>query len=484
MSQLSALLGVLQTHQGDELILETGQSPTFLKRGEALRLFLRAIPDDRHTMMLREVLTDEVRADLATTGRVKLEHHEPEHGRYEVHLSGPGGERMRFVHLPDDDDEPTAPVAVAPPANRPPPASAAPTVPAASAGPVASAGTAAPSALPDEPGEPTDTLANLLAYAAERRASDLHLATGGSPTLRLDGRLVPTGATVDDVAALLDGVVTPADHARLRQGTSIDRAVQLADGSRFRMNVYRHADGLAAAFRVLRPAPPPLGKLLLPVDLSWVTELPHGLVLFCGATGSGKSTTLASLLMERLRRRGGVLITLEDPIEYTLPAVDGALVRQREVGRHVESFARGLRDALREDPDVVLVGEMRDPASIQLALTAAETGHLVLASLHSRDAPSAVERIVDAYPPERQRQVRVQLADALRGVVAQQLLPRAGRKGRRPAVEVLRVNQAAAALIRDGKTPQLHSVMQTGRREGMMPMDRCVQELRAKGLVP
>jgi len=480
MSQLSALLGVLQTHSGDELILETGQSPTFLKRGEALRLFLRAIPDDRHQLMLREVLTEEVASSLSDSGRGSLEIDEGENGRYQVHLSGRGGERMRFVHLPDDDDlapakaAPQAPAGAPPPPNRPPPDD--PTT----ATPVAAPRSAA---LPDEPTGPSDRLASLLAYAAERQASDLHLATASAPMLRLHGRLVPTGARLDDLDAVLEGVVTPADHARLQAGQSIDRAVQLPGGGRFRMNVYRHAEGLAAAFRVLRPAPPPLRSLHLPVDLSWVTELPHGLVLFCGATGSGKSTTMASLLVERLRARGGVLITLEDPIEYAMPTVDGALVRQREIGRHVDSFARGLKDALREDPDVVLVGEMRDPESIQLALTAAETGHLVFASLHSRDAVSAVERIVDAYPEGRQQQVRVQLADALQGVVAQQLLPRLDRAGRVPAVEVLRINQAAAANIRDGKTPQLHSVMQTGRALGMVPMARSVAELRAKGWV-
>ena len=481
MSQLSALLGVLQTHAGDELILETGQSPTFLKRGEALRLFLRAIPDDRHQMMVREVVTDTVRENLAASGRVSLEHDEGENGRYQVHLSGAGAERMRFVHLPDDDD--TAPVGEPPSrANRAP--DVLPVAPSTPVPPASAAAAVPPPVLPDDPGQPTDALANLLAYAAERKASDLHLATDAPPTLRVDGRLVPLGAAASgDLAELLDGVVTPADHGRLRAGASVDRAVQLPGGARFRMNVYRHADGLAAAFRVLRPAPPPLAKLQLPVDLGWVTALPHGLVLFCGATGSGKSTTMASLLVERLQRRGGVLITLEDPIEYTIPSVAGALVRQREIGRHVAGFAQGLRDALREDPDMVLVGEMRDAESIQLALTAAETGHLVFASLHSRDAPSAIERIVDAYPPERQRQVRVQLADALQGVVAQQLLPRVDRGGRLPAVEVLRVNQAAATLIREGKTPQLHSVMQTGRGEGMIPMDRCVQELRAKGRI-
>ena len=190
-----------------------------------------------------------------------------------------------------------------------------------------------------------------------------------------------------------------------------------------------------------------------------------------------------SALIGVLRRQDGDELILEDPIEYAFAAPSGALVRQREIGRDVPDFAAGLRDALREDPDVLLVGEMRDPESIQLALTAAETGHIVLASLHSRSAPAAVERIVDAYPPERQQQVRVQLADALRGVVSQRLVPRAQGSGRVPALGVLRINQAAAAMIRDGKTPQLHSVMQTGASDGMLPMERCLRMLVADGII-
>ena len=184
--------------------------------------------------------------------------------------------------------------------------------------------------------------------------------------------------------------------------------------------------------------------------------LPHGLVIACGPTGSGKSTTLAALAQQALALRPRVLITLEDPIEYRIvPGRTGGLVRQREIGREVSDFATGLRDALREDPDILLIGEMRDAETISLALTAAETGHLVLTSLHSRTSASAIERIVDTYPPERQHQIRVQLADALRAVIAQRLLPRADGRGRVPAVEFLRITFAVANLIREGKTQQI-----------------------------
>jgi twitching motility protein PilT len=220
------------------------------------------------------------------------------------------------------------------------------------------------------------------------------------------------------------------------------------------------------------------------MPLDDLLDLPNGLVLITGPTGAGKSTTLAALAQEVLRRRSAMLITLEDPIEYAfVPTSKGSLVRQRQVGREVASFPAGLRDALREDPDVLLVGEMRDPESIALALTAAETGHLVLTSLHSRSAAGAVERVVDAYPPERQRQIRVQLADALRAVVAQRLLPRAKGGGRVPALEVLRNTHGVANHIREGKTEQLASDIQTGRREGMIPLERCLADLVRGGQI-
>jgi twitching motility protein PilT len=205
-------------------------------------------------------------------------------------------------------------------------------------------------------------------------------------------------------------------------------------------------------------------------------------VLICGQTGSGKSTTLAALVQHALQARPLVLVTLEDPIEYVIqPMRPSGLVRQREVGRHVRDFATGLRDALREDPDILLIGEMRDPETISLALTAAETGHLVFASLHSRTAPSAVERIVDTYPPERQRQIRVQLADALRAVISQRLIPTADGKGRMPAVELLRVTHGVAHLIRDGRTAQIVSALQSGGGEGMQVLERSLVDLvRAK----
>jgi twitching motility protein PilT len=254
--------------------------------------------------------------------------------------------------------------------------------------------------------------------------------------------------------------------------------MDIEDVGRVRVHVYSTNEGLAAAIRILSREAPRLQDLHLPVNLGWLLNLPHGLVIVCGPTGSGKSSTLAALMREALHQRSLHVITLEDPIEYCLrPGPAGGLVRQRQVGLHVRDFAGGLRDALRADPDMLLIGEMRDPETISLALTAAETGHLVFTSLHSRTAASAVERIVDTYPAERQRQIRVQLAEALRVVVSQRLLPRASGSGRIPAVEVLKNTYAVANLIREGKTAQIINALQAGGDEGMVLLEKNLGDL-------
>jgi twitching motility protein PilT len=319
--------------------------------------------------------------------------------------------------------------------------------------------------------------------AAALRASDLHLADGEGPSVRVDGRLqrLDSDGHVDVVALL---ALDSADRERVARGESLDLARDIEGVGRVRAHLFRTADGLAAAVRLLPRAAPSLASLLMPVSLADLVDLPHGLVLVCGATGSGKSTTLAALAQEALRRRSIVLTTLEDPIEYSLVATDSSLVRRRQVGRDVRDFTAGLRDALREDPDILLVGELRDPETIALALTAAETGQLVLASMHSRSAGSAVERIVDAMPAERQSHVRVQLAESLRAVIAQHLLPRARGAGRIPAIEVLRVTHAIASLIREGKTSQIPTALQSGRRDGLLALERCLADRVLAGEIP
>jgi twitching motility protein PilT len=322
----------------------------------------------------------------------------------------------------------------------------------------------------------------LLARALAARASDLHLVDGDVPMIRVDGRL----ARLDDepVADVLHALAAPrAAAAALAGGGSFELCASVGGDTRARVHIYRAGAGIAAAVRFLGRTPGSLASLNLPVSLEDLTEIPHGLVVVCGATGSGKSTTLAALAQEALRRRSIVLVSLEDPVEYVLHGGERSVVRQRQIGRDVSDMSAGLRDALREDPDVLVVGEMRDPETIALALTAAETGHLVITTLHSGSAASAIERIVDSYGPERQAHIRNQVADSLRVVVAQRLVPRARGAGRLPALEVLRVNHAAASLIREGKTAQLPGVLQSGRREGMISLERSLADRVGAGEV-
>ena len=275
----------------------------------------------------------------------------------------------------------------------------------------------------------------------------------------------------------------PDANKQLSAGVAVEMALSLSPRERLRVTLYRKQSGLAAAIRVLAAEAPDLGELNLPLSLSGLAELPNGLVLFCGATGSGKSTTLAALSRHALEHRSILLITLEDPIEFQLSSSTQSIARQRQIGRDVESFTSGLRDALRSDPDVIVVGELRDAETIRLALTAAETGHLVLASLHGGSASACVERVIDAYPADHRPQIRIQLAEALRAVVVQKLLPRARSTGRVVALEVLRITHAAANVIREGKTAQIGTLIQGGKREGMICLERCLADYVQAGVL-
>ena len=338
-------------------------------------------------------------------------------------------------------------------------------------------------ARPDAiPAQPAGALTEWTHRAAALGASDLHLAEGEPPRLRVHGRLQHFDAPApEDLPRLLD--LPPESRAHLARGGSIDLGLDIPELGRVRVHVYRTDTGLAAAVRLLPAAAPSFSELNMPLAFDDVIDQPHGLVLVCGAAGSGKSTTLAALAQQLLKKRSVLLVTLEDPIEYALTPGPQSLVRRRQIGRDVPDFPSGLRDALRADPEVLLVGEMRDPESITLALTAAETGHLVLASMHSGSATSAIERIVDAYPAAARDPVRIQLADILRAVIVQRLLPRARGVGRVPAVEVLRVTRAVASLIRDGKTMQLPSVLQSSKREGMLALERSLADRVLSGEV-
>jgi twitching motility protein PilT len=346
-----------------------------------------------------------------------------------------------------------------------------------------------PAASPLESGQgeaPRQELPRLLARMGELRATDLHLAPGEPPCVRVDGALarVPGEASLDvtTVWALLQPFLDERRRARIRADGGADFAFEGAGGERYRCNVFLRRGHLAAAIRRLPASPPPIKELGLPPVVEALARTPRGLVLVTGSTGSGKSTTLAAMVDLLNASRPLHIVTIEDPIEY-VHHNRRSLVQQREVGDDAPSFAEAMRQVLRQDPDVILVGEMRDTETIATALTAAETGHLVLATLHTRDAPGAVHRIVDAFEPAQQDQVRHQISVSLQGVVSQLLLPRADQPGRVLATEVLVGTTAVRSMIREQKVHQLRSVMQAGGAAGMQLMEQALARLVNDGRV-
>ena len=324
-----------------------------------------------------------------------------------------------------------------------------------------------------------------LQIGREQGGSDIHLTVGQPPLVRIDGELTPIqyrALSAGETSDLVLEVLGDRQRERLEEQGAIDFSYEAEGLGRFRVNACHHHLGMAAFCRVIPTEVPALTALGLPAVVSHFARLRSGLVLVTGATGTGKSTTLAAMIQEINRERSLNVITLEDPIEY-LHTSARSLIVQREVGTHAPSFRAGLRSALREDPDVILVGEMRDPETVSLALEAAETGHLVLGTLHTRGAAQVIDRIVDAHPSDNQSQVRHSLADNLRAVVSQELLRAADGRGRRAAVEVLVVTFAIQQLIREGKTFQLPGAIATGRRLGMQLMDQAMLALVRAGEV-
>lgn len=323
----------------------------------------------------------------------------------------------------------------------------------------------------------------LLSTVAERGASDLHVGVGKPPTLRVDDRLVPIGEkeVLDPEMAkdLVYALLTEEQRSRLEQEKELDFSYSFKDQARFRVNVYYQKGYLAAALRLIPTKIRTLEELNLPAQLKEFTMLRQGLFLCVGPAGHGKTTTIASLVDLINHERPEHIITIEDPIEYTFTQ-DKCLIDQREVYQDTNSFPLALRAALRQDPDVVLVGEMRDLETISTALTLAETGHIIFSTLHTNNAAETVDRIVDVFPPYQQNQVRLQLASTLVGICSQRLLPRRGG-GRIVVTEVMRSNSAVKNLIREGKTYQINSIIQTGAEEGMQPLDKSIAEYVKSG---
>jgi twitching motility protein PilT len=325
----------------------------------------------------------------------------------------------------------------------------------------------------------------LLRMTVARKASDLHIIVGAPPLLRINGELIPAHDKVlraQDAKDLIYSILTPEQQNRFEKDSELDLSYALEGLSRFRVNVHFQKGSVAAAFRAIPFEIVSLEKLGLPPILADLTRKPRGLILVTGVTGSGKSTTLASMISLINQERSCHIITIEDPVEY-LHKHGKSYIEQREVYADTQSFTEALRHVLRQDPDVILIGEMRDLDTISIALTAAETGHLVFATLHTVDAAQTVDRVVDVFPPYQQQQVRMQLSVTLRAIISQQLLPRIDGKGRIVAVEVLIATPAIRNLIREGKTPQIYSAIETGSRFGMQSMDQALSELYRKRLV-
>ncbi|MBI2247823.1 MAG: type IV pilus twitching motility protein PilT [Armatimonadetes bacterium] len=314
----------------------------------------------------------------------------------------------------------------------------------------------------------------------QRSASDLHLKVGNHPLLRVHGRLEPqTDLPRLDSAtarALIESMMTEAQLEKFQTMLELDFAYSLPGVSRFRVNVYQQRGSMGAAIRAVPMGVPTIDQLALPPVVKQLADLPRGLVLVTGPTGSGKSTTLAAIINHVNQTRAVHIMTIEDPIEYLHRDAKSA-INQREIGMDTLSFANALRHVLRQDPDVILIGEMRDLETISTAVTAAETGHLVFATLHTQSAAQTIDRIIDVFPAHQQSQIRMQLSVALEGVLSQTLLPRADGAGRVAAIEVMLASGAIRNLIREGKTHQLPSAIMSGGKEGMQTLDQALRTL-------
>ncbi len=321
-----------------------------------------------------------------------------------------------------------------------------------------------------------DALFNMM---KEQGASDLHLSTGNPPIFRLRGDMVRLNFKTlshDELKAILFEILSEKQRAHFEQYKDIDFAYEVADLARFRGNIMMQYRGIAAVFRIIPSKILSAEELGLPEGVTKMTQFKKGLVLVTGPTGSGKSTTLAGMIDLINSTRKEHILTLEDPLEF-IHENKMSLINQRQIGDHTESFASALRAALREDPDVILVGEMRDLTTIQLAMSAAETGHLVFGTLHTNTAPKTIDRIIDVFPTDQQEQVRAMLSESLKGVVCQQLLKTADGKGRVAALEIMLGTPAIANLIREAKTFQIPSIIQTAKKDGMQLLDQHLLDL-------
>ena len=326
----------------------------------------------------------------------------------------------------------------------------------------------------------------MVRFAVENGASDIHLASNNLPSYRKNGKIMSyKGAEIldeDTVMKYIDEVLEPADYLKFCNTGDIDSAYQFGNLARFRVNAFKQRHGATLVMRVIKLNPPKLGDLNLPRSIAKILNLQEGLVLVTGPTGSGKSTTLAALINEINHREELHIITIEDPVEY-MHSPAKCIINQREVGQDSETYSSALKSALREDPDIILMGEIRDLESMSIALRAAETGHLVFSTLHTESAAKTIDRLIDMFPVERQKQALNQLSTTLKAVISQRLLPRSDRPGRIGAFEIMFVNSAIANLIREDKIPQIEQMISLNQQTGMITRKLSIENLLKRGLI-
>lgn len=326
----------------------------------------------------------------------------------------------------------------------------------------------------------------MVRFAVENGASDIHLASNNLPSYRKNGKIMNYKGTEildeDTVMKYIDEVLEPADYLKFCNTGDIDSAYQFGNLARFRVNAFKQRHGATLVMRVIKLNPPKLGDLNLPQSIAKILNLQEGLVLVTGPTGSGKSTTLAALINEINHREELHIITIEDPVEY-MHSPAKCIINQREVGQDSETYSTALKSALREDPDIILMGEIRDLESMSIALRAAETGHLVFSTLHTESAAKTIDRLIDMYPVERQKQALSQLSTTLKAVISQRLLPRSDRPGRIGAFEIMFVNSAIANLIREDKIPQIEQMISLNQQTGMITRKLSIENLLKRGLI-
>ena len=477
MAAIDSLLALIDAQKATGIVLRAREPPVLIG-GQGRGLTMPPLAPEIVETFVAEVLASGELERLRASGACDAVYRSERHGAFAVEARRDGAKLSLKLRR-------TA-AALAKPA---PAAPASPRVvetiaPAADAGAVATL----PSVSPMHASAAgSSRLAGLIARAVDGDVSDVMVSAGQPLWIRTANGLAALSETIDqqEIAGFVDSLLDPQHRRTLDTSGSVDLAWEApgeAGMQRLRVNVFRQAHGLALALRPVNRSAPTLAELNLPEKVGALGALPGGMVLVVGITGSGKSTTLAAIVELVNRTRARHVITLEDPIEFVYQP-RRCLIHQREVGAHVESFATGLRAALRESPDIILVGEMRDRETVALALTAAETGHLVLSTLHSGSASMAIDRIVDIFPEHQQAQIRLQVAGSLRAVVTQRLLEGVRPGTRYPALEILMVNYAVGALIREGKTHQLATQIQTGRDDGMVALDTSLLDLLHAGFI-